>query len=83
MKKSPSVFYVHRKIRTTGKSELLKQIEECPLTDLDRELVRAMISGLSIKELSGKFCKSASRISQWKRETCEKIHAFDIANAKR
>lgn len=81
-KKSPSVNYFYRKIQTTKKSELFAQLEESPLTEGEYSFIRDVIKGLSIMELSEKYFKTPSRISQWKREVCEKIHAFDIANLK-
>jgi len=82
-RKSPSVIYVYKKIRTTKKSELYEQLKETPLTAHDYSLICDVITGLNITELSDKYFLSASRISQWKREVCQKIHAFDIANATR
>lgn len=82
-RKSPAVIYVYKKIRTTKKSVLHEQLKESPLTDHDYSFICDVITGLNITELSGKYFLSASRISQWKREVCEKIHAFDIANATR
>ena len=80
-KKSPAVNFVYKKIRTTRKSEMLKLLEESPLTAVELSFMQDIIAGLSITELSEKHFKSPSRISQWKREVCEKIHAFEIANA--
>lgn len=82
-RKSPSVVYVYKKIRTTKKSVLQAQLEESPLTVHDNSFIKDLMEGLNITELSSKYFLSASRISQWKREVCEKIHAFDIANATR
>lgn len=79
-KKSPSIVYVYKKIRTTKKSVLLTQLKESPITESEYSFICDIISGQSIKELSAKYNKTPSRISQWKRELCEKIHAFDIAN---
>lgn len=82
MKKSPSVIYVYRKIKTTKKSELYQQLEDSSLSVRDFSFMCDIIAGLTISELSAKFHKTPSRISQWKREVCEKFHAFDIANLK-
>lgn len=79
-RKSPSISYVYKKINLTKKSILLKQLKDCPLTDAEFQFMLGVISGFSIKELSAKFHKSQSRTASWKREICEKIHAFDIAN---
>lgn len=78
-RKSPAVIYVYKKIKTTKKSELFKQLEESPLSVSEFAFISDVISGLSIQELADKFHKTPSRISQWKRECCEKIHTFDIA----
>jgi len=83
MKKTPAVNYVCKKFSTTKKSVLYKQLQDCPLSMRDYSLACDMINGLSITELSEKYYKTPSRISQWKREVCEKIHAFDVANIKR
>ena len=82
-KKSPSVIYVYKKIRTTRKSELYRQLQDSPLTTRELAFIGNIIDGLSIAELSENFHLSPSRISEWKREVCEKIHAFDAANVMR
>lgn len=82
-RKTPSVVYVYKKIRTTKKSELYQQLEDSPLTIHDYAFMCDIIAGLSLTELADKYHKTYSRVSQWKREVCEKIHAFDIANATR
>lgn len=79
-RKSPSMLYVYKKIQTTRKSVLYEQLEDSPLSVHDFAFICDVIAGLSIIELSEKFHKTPSRISQWKREVCEKIHAFDLAN---
>lgn len=79
-KKSPSVNYVYKKIRTTKKSVLYEQLEDSPLTVREFAFFSDVIAGLSIIELAEKFHKTPSRISQMKREVCEKLHAFDLAN---
>ena len=79
-RKSPSVLYVYKKMMTTKKSVLYEQLEDSPLSVHDLAFICDVIAGLSITELSDKFHKTPSRISQWKREVCEKIHAFDLAN---
>ena len=83
MKKSPSLVYFYRKVRTTKKSMLFKWLDDSPLTTREFAFISDVIEGLSLIELSDKFHKTPSRISHWKREVCEKIHAFDIANLKR
>ena len=82
-RKSPSIIYVYKKIRTTKKSELYKQLQESPLTTRELAFIGNVIDGLSITELSEQFHLSPSRISEWKREICQKIQAFDAANAMR
>lgn len=81
-RKSPSLIYVNKKINTTTKTILYQQLNESTLTETEKAFIRDMIAGASIKELSEKFHKSEPRISSWKREICEKIHAFDCANFK-
>ena len=82
-KRTPSVNYVYKKIMTTKKSDLYSQLEDSPLSVHDFAFICDVVAGLNLKELSEKYHKSYSRISQWKREVCEKIHAFDLANLKR
>lgn len=80
-KKSPSVAYVYKKISTTRKSVLFEELEDSPLSNRDFAFMSDIIAGLSIQELADKYCKTPARISQWKREVCEKVHAFDLAIA--
>lgn len=82
-RKSPSVAYVYRKISITKKSELYEQLEDSPLSVRDFAFICDVIAGLTITELADKFHKSPSRVAQWKREVCQKIHAYDMANARR
>lgn len=78
-RKSPAVAYVYRKISTTKKSVLFAELEDSPLSVHDFAFICDIIAGLNITELSDKYHKTPARISQWKREVCEKVHAFDIA----
>jgi len=78
-RKSPAVAYVYRKIRTTRKSVLYAELEDSPLSIRDFAFICDVIAGLCIQELADKYHKTPARISQWKREVCEKVHAFDIA----
>ena len=83
MKKSPSLNYFYNKLKTTKKSELYAQLEDSPLSVREYAFICDVIAGLDLNELAEKYHKTYSRVSQWKREVCEKIHAFDIANLKR
>ncbi|MBO6101478.1 MAG: hypothetical protein J6P07_09170 [Spirochaetaceae bacterium] len=80
MKKTPSLNYVYNKIKTTKKSELYKQLEESPLTVREFACMSDSIAGLNLTELSDKYNLSYTRTSQWKREVCNKIFTFDMAN---
>lgn len=82
-KKTPSVNYVYKKIRTTRKSDLLKQLEDIPLSAREYSFMCDIIAGLDLTDLAEKYHKTYSRVSQWKREVFEKIHAFDVANFTR
>ena len=82
-RKTPAVNYVYQKIRTTKKSVLYAELEDSPLSIREYEFICDVIKGLSLTELSEKYYKSPSRISQWKREICEKIQSFDLANITR
>ena len=78
-RRSPAVAYVYKKISTTRKSVLYEELEDSPLSIRDYAFMCDIIAGLCIQELSDKYHKTPARISQWKREVCEKVHAFDIA----
>ena len=82
-KKSPAVNYVFKKISTTSKSEILQKLEDSPLSLRDISLMKDLINGLSLTELSSKYNLTPSAISKWKRKVCEKLHTFDVANFKR
>lgn len=79
-RKSPSVNYFYKKISMTKKSELYAQLEDSPLSVHEYAFACDIIAGLDLTELAEKYHKTYSRVSQWKREVCEKIHAFDLAN---
>lgn len=78
-RRSPSVAYVYKKISTTRKSVLYEELEDSPLNVRDFAFMCDIVEGLCIQELADKYHKTPARISQWKREVCEKVHAFDIA----
>lgn len=78
-RRSPAVAYVYKKISITKKSVLYAELEDSPLSIRDFAFICDIIAGLCIQELADKYNKSPARISQWKREVCEKVHAFDIA----
>lgn len=78
-RRSPAVAYFYKKISITKKSVLYAELEDSPLSIRDFAFICDIIAGLSIQELSDKYHKTPARISQWKREVCEKVHAFDIA----
>lgn len=78
-RRSPAVAYVYKKISITKKSVLYAELEDSPLSIRDFAFICDIINGLSIQELADKYNKSPARISQWKREVCEKVHTFDIA----
>lgn len=82
-RKSPSVAYVYKKISTTKKSVLYEELEDSPLNIRDFAFMCDIVGGLCIQELAAKYHKTPSRISQWKREVCEKVHAFDLAKIRR
>lgn len=58
-------------------------LADSPLTIRDLSLVNDLCTGLSISELSDKYYLTPSGVSKWKRNVCEKIHTFDMANLKR
>ncbi len=81
-KKSPAVNFFYKKISTTKKSKLYAELEDSPLTVHEFAFISDVIEGFTITELSEKFHKTPSRISQWKREVCEKIHDFEMATVR-
>ena len=81
-RKSPSLAYFYKKIRTTRKSELFDWLDDSPLTTREYAFISDVIEGLSLTELSDKYHKTPSRCSHWKREVCEKIHEYDVANLR-
>lgn len=82
-KKSPSVAYFDKKRRTTKKSEFYDWLDDSPITAREYAFICDVVEGLSNTELAEKFHKSESRISHWKREVCETLHEYDIANLRR
>ncbi len=82
-KKSPSVAYFEKKRRTTKKSDFYDWLDESPITAREYAFICDVVEGLSNTELAEKFHKSESRISHWKREVCEALHEYDIANLRR
>lgn len=77
MEKSNSVAYVVRKIKTTGRSQLMEELQEAPLNETERNFILDIINGLSYSELAAKYNKSESRIGKWKRELCERLARYD------
>lgn len=82
-KKSPAVIYFYKKLNSTKKSVFKNELKDSPLTARELSFILDVADGLTIAELADKHCKSLSRISEWKREVCEKIQAFDVANLRR
>lgn len=78
MKKTPAVSYCDRKIKTMGRREIFHDLDNAPLTDREHAFMTDIISGLSIKELAAKYNLSTSRITKWKRELFERLHAYDM-----
>ena len=82
-RKSPSLAYFYKKQRTTSKSELYDWLDDSPLNSRDYAFISDVIEGFSLTELSDKYHKTASRCSHWKREVCDRLQEYDIANLKR
>lgn len=82
-RKSPSLFYFCKKLRTTPKSEFYEWLDDSPLNTREYAFICDVVEGFSLTELADKYHKTASRCSHWKREVCEKLHQYDIANLKR
>lgn len=70
--------YCRQRMKTTPRSELLHEIDEAPLTDQERNLIKDVLAGFSLKELADKYAKSPSRISHWKTEIEERLREYDM-----
>ena len=81
-RKSPSLAYFDKKVRTTRKSELFDWLDDSPLTTREYAFISDVIEGLSLVELADKFHKTPSRISHWKKEVCDKLQEFDVATLR-
>ena len=79
MKKSPAIAYMTKKIRMTGRAELLQEIQDAPLKKKDRDLIIMSIEGASYKEMSAAFNLSMSRIAKWKHEVFEHLFRYEMA----
>lgn len=75
-RKTPAVAYIARLIQTTGKPELLRILQESPLTTQEINLFLDYADGATYKELAQKYNKSVPRINQWKRAIYEKLHFY-------
>jgi len=75
-RKTPAVAYIARLIKTTGKPELLRILQESPLTPQEINLFMDYANGASYKELAQKYNKSPQRINQWKRNIYEQLHFY-------
>ena len=81
--KSVSVAYYSRKIKTTKKSDLIREWEDAPISQREFEFLCALVDRLSYKQLSAKFNLSESGISKWKRKLYERLHFFDMNQTTR
>lgn len=81
-RKSPAVKHFYKKIISTKKSDLYAELEDSPLNVHEYAFACDIIAGLNLVELAEKYHLSYSRTSQWKREVCEKVLAFDVANMR-
>lgn len=75
-RKTPAVAYIARLIKTTGKPELLRILQESPLKTQDINLILDYADGSTYKELAAKYNKSPQRINQWKRNAYEQLHFY-------
>ena len=82
-KKSPSVAYFDTKRSTTKKSAFFDWLDDSPLTTREYAFICDVVEGLTNTELADKYHKSETRVSHWKREVCEKLHRYDVANLRR
>ena len=82
MTKTPSVAYFTRRIRILGKEEIYELLEDAPLKTRDYAFLSDIIEGLDNRQLSEKYHKSPSRVSQWKRSVFEQMHAYELHRAE-
>ena len=75
-RKTPAVAYIARLIKTTGKPELLRILQESPLRTQDIKLILDYADGASYKELAAKYNKSPQRINQWKHKVYCDLHFY-------
>jgi len=76
--KTPAVAFITRYLKTTGRFEVLEQIEAAPLKARERELMRDIVEGMSYKELAEKHSLTQAGVYQFKRRTFEKLHYFFV-----
>lgn len=76
--KTAAVAYIAQKIRTTSRSQLIREINDAPLKKKDREFMFYVLDGLSYAQLAEIYGVCEGRIYQWKRSVFEKLHRYDI-----
>lgn len=75
--RTPETSYYHRKMRTTSRRQLIAEWEDAPITRRDREFLRNIAEGDTLKELAEKYGLSVSAVSKWKTRVFVILHRFD------
>lgn len=75
--RTPETAYYVRKLQTTGRTQLHDEWSDAPITRRDRDFLRDISDGATLKELSEKYSLSISGISKWKSRVYKRLHRFD------
>lgn len=78
----PEISYYAKKLKTSSKSQLLKEWSEAPLSSRDIELLTDVSNRAKEKELAIKYNMTVSGISKWKSRLFTVLHNYDIAQLK-
>lgn len=78
----PEISYYAKKLKTSSKSQLLKEWSEAPLSSRDIELLTDVSNRAKEKELAIKYNMTVSGISKWKSRLFTLLHNYDIAQLK-
>lgn len=82
MNKSTETAYFSRKLKNTSRQIIWEEVEDAPISKLDRYFMFDIMDGLSYKELSLKYNKSQSAIYQWKRRLFTAMARYDRRNLR-
>ena len=69
-------------LKTSSKTQLLKEWKDAPLSSRDIELLTDISNRAKEKELAVKYNMTVSGISKWKSRLFTLLHNYDIAQLK-